>query len=409
MKIPFIVLPVFLCLFLLNTSTKASTPISSDLDFLEQYYNHSLVEDGLMLTMFTTELSFATLVSFSLWYGVCKAPEIVSGFVGKPGISAAEKATFEKTKTDFCLQMASTLTTTEVVLAGHVSPWPLDYWWQSVRFSGLGLALYGNYKALGYSRNLPITAFIYLSSEAGARTAVSAAISESVRAMGTIDISLTSYTYNEYTVLSIFSGLILGALVYEVLIMKGVSPMHSNSAFFIVSAASGEISAIISTSTLTVDELSGVAAGVVSGVGAGVMAIAIAESVTLAGGRAGGRAGAMVIAIAETITLAGAGAVTIGVTEAITGIGARTLIGAGASAGAVAGASLTLISLKITGSNFFIQGILTLAPAMLGALLNSYSSHTVYGKTIEEALCGTDWVLWNKFHMPLSYLSSMLN
>ncbi len=400
------VFPFLLFLWFGSSIAAARMADQADFEFLTHYENASWVENELALVESTASLSFSTLVSFGVWYGVCMSPQLLSLLADRFRMRGSEKKKFETLKTDFCLQLTPTITAAEVALAGHVSPWPIEQtWWQPLRMLGVGMAEYAN-AATGRKRTIPVATLTYLVAEASARTASSVTASLYLRKTGKTNIKPVDYDYGQYTLLSYITGVVAGAVTYEAFSKKGLSSAKAALGFAIVASASGAISAIISTSMLNIDDQLKLVAGAGAGAGAG----AIAGIVTTGAG-AGATVGVGAVAVASgvgigTVAVVGAGA-TVGVgAVAVVEAGVGAGVGAGAGAGAVAGLLLTS---KIDSHNPFTKVGVTLAPALIFAFINSLSNYAVYGYPLEEGLSETSQTLWKKFYAPLDYLTTLFN
>ncbi|WOG27813.1 hypothetical protein [Endozoicomonas sp. 8E] len=413
MKNSFNLFPLVLCL--LYSMAKASPFSKNDFDFLEPFNGTTLVANELELRESIAGLSLSTLLNLGIWWGVCKTAGIVSGLSNTHDLHASDTKELEKLQTDFCLQLAPVMTTAEVALAGHVSSWPLEQrWWKPLYFAGAGMAAY---VANAKSRELiPVAVLTYLASEALSRTGASAISALILRKMSVRDIATEWYATGEYAILSTINGIMAGAVVYEVLIHKGLSPAKMTFASVVSAATAGTLSGIISVLTIDLGGQTqagaGVVLGVAAGAGAGVAASGLASAaaeagagvlVGNAGAGAGATGGASVGVIAGALIGAGAGA------------GARIEVGVGVAAGAIAGATalggagalLTSGSSKITSNNPFIKAGVTLVPALAFAIINSLSNYAVYGYPLEQGFSETRRTQWKKFYAPLDYLSTL--
>ncbi|WP_422411228.1 MULTISPECIES: hypothetical protein [unclassified Endozoicomonas] len=421
MKKSFNLFPLLLCL--LYSTAKASPPTKNDFDFLEPFNDTALVANGFELRESIAGLSLSTLLNMGIWWGVCKTVGIVSGLSSTHNLAETDTKELEKLQTDFCLQLAPAITITEVALAGHVSPWPLEQcWWKPLYFAGAVMAAYAANKK---TRELiPVAVLTYLASEAVSRTGASAISALILRKMSVRDIAAGRYATGEYAMLSLINGIIVGAVVYESMIHKGLSPAKATFASVVSAAITGTLSGIISMLTIDLGEptqagvvakvIMGVVMGVVVGAGAGVVELGLASVGAEAGAVAlVGNAGTSVGVIAGALVGTGAGAGAGALVGA--GAGPRIKVGAGVGAGAITGASalsgavalLMLGSSKITSNNPFIKASVTLAPALAFAVINSLSNYAVYGDPLEQGFSETGWTQWKKFYAPLDYLSTL--
>ncbi|WOG27382.1 hypothetical protein [Endozoicomonas sp. 8E] len=422
--------PLFLCL--LYMTAQARPPSQSDFDFLEPFNDTALVANGLELTGSIAGFSLSTLLNIGIWWGVCKTAVIVSS---THDLDESETKELEKFKTDFCLHLAPLMTTTEVALAGHVSPWPLEQrWWKPLYFAGAGMAAYATttkmieqlYTAVliyppsgaesrtGSSavsesilRKMAVSAIatkwyataeyttvavlIYLASEALSTTAASAISVLILRKMSVKGIATEWNAVREYAILSVINGFMAGAVVYEALIHKGFRSEKAILAAFVSAAIAGTLSGIISLSTIDVDGQTKAVAGV--GILAGILAFGASVGV-----------GAADVAFARVLV----GTMVVASASAPAGVahGATAVALAGAISGGVA-ALLMLGSWKITPNNPFIKAGVTLGPVLTFAVINSLSNYAVYGYPLEEGFSETGWTQWKKFYVPLDYLSTL--
>ncbi|WOG27377.1 hypothetical protein [Endozoicomonas sp. 8E] len=416
MRKSFNLFPFLLCLF--YTTAQAGPPLQNDFDFLEPLNDTALVANGLELTGSIAGFSLSTLLNLGIWWGVCKTAGIVSGLSSKYDLAESDTKELEKLKTDFCLQLAPVMTTTEVALAGHVSPWPLEQrWWKPLYFAGAGMAAYA---AIAETKEMiPVAVLIYLASGAVSSTGAGAISALTLRKMSVRNISIERYAALEYTLLSVANGAVAGTVAYEAMIYKGLSPAKATLASVVSAAIAGTFSGIVSVLTVDVGgqtravavAVAGAVAITVTGAGAiigasyglGAIAGAIAGTGAIVIVGAGALAGAMTGAGASVLDGAEAGA------NVLDGVGAASLAGAGASVLGGVGASLTLHSSKITSNNLFIKAGVTLVPALTFAVINSLSNYAVYGYPLEEGFSETGWTQWKKFYAPLDYLSTLFN
>ena len=311
--------------------------------------------------------------------------------------------------------MAPVVTIAEVALAGHVSPWPLErLWWKPLHFAGAGMAAYAAYTHPKTRQLIPVV-LTYLASEAVSRTAASAASASILRKMKVRDVETKWYLYGEYQILSLFTGIMTGVIVYETMIHKGFSPAKSALAFAVSATITGTLSGIFSVLTIDMDDqlkfvavaVAGSVAGAVAGAGAGAGARAGAGAGDVAGAVAGAGAGAGAGAVAGAVAVAVAGAragVGVGV-----GVGVGYLAGAGALTGVGVSALLMWGNSKTVSNNPLIYVGAPLVSALTFAVINSFSNYAVYGYPLEEGFSETARTQWKKFYAPLDYLSTLFN
>ncbi|WP_252177554.1 hypothetical protein [Endozoicomonas sp. 4G] len=408
MKKLFNLFPLLLCL--LYSMAQAKPFSQSDLDFLKPFNDTALVANGLELTESIAGASLSTLLNFGVWWGVCKTAGIVSRLSGKYDLAASDTKELEELKTDFCLQLAPVMTTAEVALAGHVSPWPLKQsWWRPLYFAGAGMAAYVTAKN---TRGLVSVAVLtYLASEALSRTGASVTSVLILRKMNIKDVIAPCYEVGEYAVLSVVNGVMAGDVAYEVMSYKGSSPAKAILASVVSAALAGTLSGIVSAFKSDMDGQK--KAGTAAGVGATAAAVnglgALTEVVT----------GALPGPVTGTVTGAASGAVAGAVTGTIvgalaaagvgTGIGVGVGVGVGAATLGGVGALLMLRSSRIASDNPYIRAGITLLPALTFAVINSLSNYAVYGYPLEQGLSETGRTQWKKFYAPLDYLSTLFN
>ncbi|WP_422452250.1 hypothetical protein [Endozoicomonas sp. ALC066] len=413
MKKSFNLFPLLLCL--LYSMAKATPSSKNDFDFLEPFNDSALVANGLELRESIAGLSLSTLLNMGIWWGVCKTAGIVSGLSSTHNLAETDTKELEKLQTDFCLQLAPAITITEVALAGHVSPWPLEQrWWKPLYFAGAGMTAY---TANTKTRELiPVAVLTYLASEAVSRTGASAMSALILRKMSVRDIETEWYAAGEYTILSMVNGIMSGAVVYESMIHKGLNPAKATLASVVCAAIAGTLSGIISVLTIDLGgetkAETGAAVGAVAGAGAGLIALGLASVAT--------KAAAVTLGVVDGATGGAAVGIIAGALAGV-GVGVGANIGVGASIGAgagveVAGAALggvvvllVLGSSKITSNSPFIKAGVTLVPALAFAVINSLSNYAIYGYPLEQSLSETGWTQWKKFYAPPDYLSTLFN
>ncbi|WP_252177552.1 hypothetical protein [Endozoicomonas sp. 4G] len=442
MKKSFSLFPLLLCLF--YSMAQASRPSQNDFDFLKPFNDSALVANGLELTESIAGLSLSILLNQGIWWGVCKTAGVVSGLSRTHDLAASDTKELEELKTDFCLQLVPVMTTAEVALAGHVSPWPLEqHWWKPLYFAGAGMAAYA--ATMKKREYVPAAVLTYLASEAVSRTGASAISVLILRTMSVRNITTEWYLAGEYAVLSAISGFMAGNVAYEVLIHKGSRSAQATFASALITMIVGGLSGVISKLIINADgdgvEFGAAVGSGGSGAGAGALAGALAGASALAGALVGTEAVAGVGAAAEALSGIGvepgaivgvvSGAVVGVVSGALSGsvvgvvsgalsgsvsgaaLGAGDVVGVGIGAGATVGAMgavgvlLMLVSSKKTSDNRYIQAGVALTPALAFAVINSLSNHAVYGYPLEQSLSETGWTQWKKFYAPLDYLSTL--
>ncbi|WP_252176164.1 hypothetical protein [Endozoicomonas sp. 4G] len=375
--------PLLLCL--LCTMAQASHLSQNDFDFLEPSNDTVLVENGVKLTGSIAGVSLSTLLNLGIWWGVCKTAGIDSR------LSSNDLA-------ESCMQLAPMITTAEVALAGHVSPWPLNqHWWKPLYFAGAGMAAYATMRP---GERVPAAVLVYLASEAVARTGGSTISTLILRKMSVRDIPTKPYEAAEYALLSGMNGIIAGAAIHEVMIHKSLSPTKAGPASVVSAAITGTLSGVL---MIDVGAKAQAAVVTVAGVGAGAMAGALMIGTT------GIEAVVAGIAVLCAGASAGVGVATIVAVENGAGVGLGAGVGVVAGSFALGGvtALLMLESSKITSNNLFIKAGVTLVPALTFAVINSFSNYVVYGYPLEEGLSETGRTQWKKFYAPLDYLFTL--
>ena len=211
MKKSFKLFPLLLCL--LYSIAQASPPPQKDFEFLEPFNDTALVENGLELTGSIGGVALSALLNQGIWWGVCRTWGIISGPSSQYNLPGQEGKELENLKADFCLELAPMVVITEVALAGHVSPWPLEQrWWKPLYFAGAGMAGYAAYTDPIKRKFIPVAVLGYLAIEAGSRTGASAASALILREMNVRDrdIETEEYVAGEYAILSTINGVLAG-------------------------------------------------------------------------------------------------------------------------------------------------------------------------------------------------------
>ncbi|WP_187300064.1 hypothetical protein [Endozoicomonas montiporae] len=411
MKSPFKLFPLLFCLIAVCSLARGDLSKQDDFTFLEYYKkNTTAVESGLELLDSVAGVSLSTLVSMGIWHGVCQTPGIVSGLARRFRLNSNDEEDLAELRNHFCLQLTHVMTTTEVMLAGHVSPWPLEQtWWQPLRLAGAVTVAY-------LKRNEKLSAILtYFAAEAGARTVGSTVSSLMLRQTGSTSITPFQYDYQQYRMLSVVTGLMVGGILYEALIKRGFSNVEAALAFMISASKTGLISAEASTSMLGMNDR------LINLTKSNVVIEILARAAILALFLGG--AGAEAIVAVGTVAGSFAGAATGAVAAVLTGVLAADLAVDSAGAepkpktiflaelitvtGALAVANT--VNWKINSNNLAVRASYTLALALSFALLNSLSNYAIYGDPIEYSLSETAKTQWKKFYVPLDYFSTLFN
>jgi hypothetical protein len=382
---------------------KATQPTQEDFAFLDHYNNASVVESGMELLASAVGVSITTLVNQGLWYGVCKTPEIISGLASRYKLDSHETEDMEKLKTDFCLQLSYVIATSEVALAGHVAPWPIEQvWWQPLRFAGVGIYAYRKHTDSKNTVTAPVAALTYLVVEASMRTAGSTVSSLLLRKTNDKSIIPFNYTYQQYTDLSTITGLVLGDIIYRASIRRGLKPPCVAFAFITSALITTIILTEVSTSLLNTDELEPDDALTQNQARATNTILAGITTSCIAGFATAVKPGAIAGTVA-VVPLAGM------VGESTTTISDILIIGLaiGLTSGFVY--SLITSNSKTASNNPVIEASVTVGSALSFALLNSLANYFIYGNPIEESISETGQTLWKKFYAPLDYLTTVFN
>ena len=414
-----------------NTSMAERLLIEADLTrgkeiaFLDQDQSTSLVEASIQGIKSATELSLSTLAGLGFWFALC---ETVDDTVRK---KAGQR------DIDICLSLAPIFATTEVTLAGHISPWILERAWrQFLRFAGAGMAVYVTYvnsKTYVHSKEWAMlvgtkVVLTYLAVEATARTTagiVSALISSKKE-----NTKLSDDDALHYMVLSIVSGLMVGAVVHEGLIRSDVRPSIANLALVISASTTGSL----------IDYLSkdGSASGAIEGGGgAAIGAIIVVAGEMVARNvfhetfnlvNLGAAGGMLVGSLSGAIGIAFTAAQSEDVTEAgVLDVPLTVLkVEAGTILGAVAGGLLTCVDwarfipsksqyknneqFSLTYINsLFNRALITVISVNGIALMSSFHNYAIHSHPIENTLSEISRTLWLKYYAPIEYLRTVFD
>ncbi|WOG28783.1 hypothetical protein [Endozoicomonas sp. 8E] len=398
-------LPLLLYLFFMCSVAHSEVPKKEQFDFLSHYNNASLVESSLKLTAITTGLAASTLLNYGFWYSICESPNLVSALAGRFDLSTAEEFEVRHYKLSFCNcnQLAAAITATEVALAGHVSPWPVERaWWQPLRFTLLGAGSFIRYKTISKHKRhtVPLVTLAIFSGEIVSRTVAGTLITQALRYQNKVTISPLQYAYGEKLSLSSLTGVVVGTIIYEAMIARGFRPAKAAFAYAVSATLTGIISAIISLPALYPDMVGVGAVALVAPAVARLFGIKTTAAFTTIAGAAPG----MLLGVAgEVGTLAG---VRNGVA-----------FGLGAGAGTWVFRSLMSLISKLDmslssqlNSKDILKNLAIILIAALDlALINGFSNNAVYGTSLEESLMETAWNQWKKFYAPLDYLHALFN
>ncbi|WP_252180343.1 hypothetical protein [Endozoicomonas sp. 4G] len=393
---------VFSCLLFICSFAHSGLSTEERFHLLSHYNNASLVEDGLTLATLSSGLATSTLINYGLLYSICQASKEVAALAGR-----------QQVQSSFCNQLAAVLTSTEIALAGRVSPWPLTTsWWQPLRFVGTAYSGYVAYKTERDPYLIPIVAAAYFTSEVVTRTAAGGYAIWDSRYNNGSTIQPLVFARGEYSMLSSIAGSAVGVIVYDRMIAEGASRRAAVFAYLITFALVEKIS---SKSALLMNN-----PGSVDLVGKEAGAEDLAATGALAGSWATAITGTMII-VNSSDTMVGVATVAAVVLRSIQtaqwymrSIQTARWYNRGAIDTGVVIGGLCIFHLKLQrlrlGSNDLSENIaLTLAPALAIALINGVSNNLVYGYSIKESFTETVRIQWQKFYAPLDYLRTLLN
>ncbi len=397
---------LFSCLLFLCSVAHSGRSKEEQFNLLSHYNNASLVEDSLELVTSSSRLAVSTVINYGFWYSICKSPELISPLTGRFGLSGSDENELQEVRSSFCNQLAAIITSTEVALAGHISPWPLELpWWQPLRFVGTAYVGYQTYTNQDPYRVAIVTS-AYFTHEVMARTLARALTIRTLRNQDTGTTQSLNYARIEYKLLSSIAGLMVGAIVYKKMLDIGLSPVKAAFAYMISASMMKTISTL--SSLLVLDSGSGHAV--------------VEEAVTMAAAGTGAIAGTMAVAISGamavwcrsdlflkvntlvTITLASPES-EIGHIDSFIGLKAEV----GMTVGAVLLQFLLQQSRELDSRHLMRNVAVTLAPALTLALINGVSNHAVFGYSLEESFTETAQNQWKKFHAPLDYLYTLFH
>ncbi|WP_252180337.1 hypothetical protein [Endozoicomonas sp. 4G] len=398
---------VFSCLLFICSIAHSGVSREEQFHLLSYYNNASLVEDGLKLATSSSGLAASTLINYGLWYGICKAPGPVAALTGR--FAGTEQNELQEVKSSFCNKLAAVLTSTEIALAGRVSPWPLETpWWQPLRFVGTAYAGYEAYNNEHDPYLIPIITAGFFTSEVVARTVAASTVIRAFRYSDKDRIQPLDYVGIEYSTLSSIAGMMIGTIIYEKMMAGGSSLAKAAFAYATFHALVEVISAISPLSIHNsdcvdpVETEAGAGAESLAGVGALAGSWAIALSATLnvvfSSSRLSGVA---------AVATAFAAALYAGHNYAYAYVGALTTMGT-----AIGAYTVVLFQQQHSrlDSNHVVENVaLTLPPALALALINGVSNNVVYGYPLEESFTDTAWIQWQKFYAPLDYLRTLFN
>ena len=400
-------LTLFTCLALCIQVVKADAPAQEDFDFLKQpFANATQVENGAEIAGVSSGLALSAITHIAIWWSGCRLTAHVRQLIN-PGVNLLKEEKF-MTKADFCFQLAPLIATTEAMLAGHLSPWPLEPpWFYPLYLGGAVLSASSGYLLNKNPYHIPVALLTYLTAEAASRTYGSAVSASLLKAWGTTEISGIWYAFEEYTALSAVLGVVAAGIACETALLKGASPTYIKVAGLLSAAIASVMSGAVFTSTINYKEKGAVVGfAILSATGAllGALPVYIVAAVNVAGGASAIAAGA--VAIAGTLAGAGAGILVaaegkywVEATVANVAV-AVTIAGTGA---------LTIIALYNTAQkNSAVAAGLAVVLATTFGLASSLSGYVIYGNPLTEQLADIMKTPWKKFFDPPEYFSTML-
>ncbi|WP_257255594.1 MULTISPECIES: hypothetical protein, partial [unclassified Endozoicomonas] len=376
-------------------------------NLLSHHNNASLVEDSLKLVSRSSGLAVSTVVHYGVWYSICKSTKLLSDLARRFSSINTEKNNLQEVKSSFCNQLAAVLTSTEVALAGKVSPWPLErLWWLPLRFAGTGFAGYRAYTTQD-PYFIPIMTMAYFTHEVVARTAAAADTVQALKHHDRRSIQPEDFVFSEYALLKSMAGLMIGTIVYEKLVSKGFSPVEASFVYLLSASLSKSILAIgyLSASNSESAHASEVEAG------AEILAGALAGSLAVATDGAIGVVAAWSLNPVLFIAAVGTLAFSLPEVESIYRVKDKVLSGAQTGVGVGIGVMVILIKQNsYLDSNRLLRNVaITLTPALALALINGLSNNAVCGVALEESFTETARIQWQKFYAPLDYLYTLFN
>ncbi|WP_257281151.1 hypothetical protein [Endozoicomonas sp. ISHI1] len=372
---------------------------------MSHYNNTSLVEDSLKLVSSSSGPAASTVINYGLWYGICKTTGLVATLSGRYDLSVTDQNELQEVKSSFCNQLAAVITSTEVALAGRVSPWPLETpWWQPMRFVGTAYSAYEAYTHRD-PYLIPIRTTAYFTHEVVARTVATATAVGGLRYQNESTIAPFDYARAEYNILSFIAGMMVGTIVHEKMIARGFSPGKAAFGHIVSSVLTDGILLIsyllkqISDDDIRVETAT--AAEVLAGTG------------TIAGSWATAVVGAVDSAQSPNSLFSGQFAVPMFVAMRLTPARTELWSVVGMITGSIAGSGVMYLlwqqHSKLDSNHLLNNVALTLAPALALALINGFSDNAVYGYSLEESFTETTRNQWKKFHAPLDYLYTLFN
>ncbi|WP_252180344.1 hypothetical protein [Endozoicomonas sp. 4G] len=401
---------LFSCLLFICSAAHSGLSTEERFQLLSHYNNTSLVEDGLKLVTSGSGLAASTAINYGLWYGICKATGVVPALTGRFALSGTEQNELQEIKSSFCNELAAVLTTTEIALAGRVSPWPLETpWWQPLRFAGAAYSGYVAYNAESNPYLIPIIAAGSLTQAVLVKTGAAGITLWNFSHLDKSTIEPLDYPRLEYSMLSFFAGMITGTIFYEQMRAKGASKAKAGFAYLISFAL---VERILAISALSLHK-----PGSSDLIGAEAGAETLAAMGALAGSWAATASGTLAVTRSSSTIMGGvalAGTLWSACYHMNYHIG-RPFKSIGLTLGVFVGTQAMInrgrqpSTLDSNSNNVLRNAALNLVPALTIALLNGLSNNAVYGYSLEESFSKTAWTQWQKFYAPLDYLRTLFN
>ncbi|WOG30101.1 hypothetical protein [Endozoicomonas sp. 8E] len=366
---------------------------------MSHYNNASLVEDGLKLVTSGSALAVSTAINYGFWYGICRSPEVVIALAGRFDLSGPQENELREIRSSFCSQLAAVITSAEVALAGHISPWPVEPpWWRPMRFAGTAYSVYkaGTDEAPHLAA---ITIFRHFTKELIARTFAGALAIRGLRSQSNVTIQSLDYARGEYTMLSSMAAMVVGRIAYEKAIDRGFTPAKAVFAYLLSSTLAERMSSLSSFSAYNSDVGDRNDTGAAALAGAGALAGSVATAAIAT----------EYVSHRSNLFLTGTAVSTF--TFSLPNAGYRVFISAGAGSfvGTIFERFLRTQGQELDSRHLPRYAAVILAPALSIALINGLSNHAIYGYPLEESLSETARSQLQKFYAPLDYLHTFFN
>ena len=325
-------------------------------EFPEPFNNYTApVENWLELTESFAGISLTTLLNLGIWWGVCKTPGIISGLSNEHRLNDEGRERVDILKADFCLPLASIITTAEVALISR-SPKPLEQnCWDPVLFVVAGSSVSAVYL---YPKRRPMEAasfaLFWLAFKAGSKIVASTATASIPGEKHARDIEIERrYVYKGNIIPPMVNGVLAGLLTYQAMIYKNFEPEDAATFSAVSATLAGALSGmgIISKTDRKVGVAAAGAAAAGAGAGAGTVMAAAA-----AGAGTGTTIAVTAVALADILaeTRADAAVSTGAIVENVVSTGA--IMGAGFIAGIVFIAKVGTETIAAARAEIFAAG-----------------------------------------------------